>query len=122
MTTSPNPFGQVLVALITPFHADGEVDWAATEKHIDDCISRGADGIVVTFGVTAELRALDLKSGKLLWKHDLRSEMHVPQDFFGAGGRFGWLWLNHRAGAFGRGGGRGDSRTNRIMGLCHLPC
>jgi outer membrane protein assembly factor BamB len=44
------------------------------------------EGIVVTFGVTAELRALDLKTGKLLWKHDLRSEMHVPQDFFGAGG------------------------------------
>jgi len=44
------------------------------------------DGIVVTFGVTAELRALDLKTGKLLWKHDLKTEMHVPQDFFGAGG------------------------------------
>ncbi|WP_395715791.1 PQQ-binding-like beta-propeller repeat protein [Prosthecobacter sp.] len=45
-----------------------------------------ADGIVVTYGVTSELRALDLKTGKLLWKHDLRTEMHVPQDFFGAGG------------------------------------
>jgi outer membrane protein assembly factor BamB len=45
-----------------------------------------AEGIVVTFGVTAELRALDLKTGKLLWKHDLKTEMHVPQDFFGAGG------------------------------------
>lgn len=45
-----------------------------------------ADGIVVTFGVTAELRALELKTGKLLWKHDLKTEMHVPQDFFGAGG------------------------------------
>jgi len=45
-----------------------------------------ADGIVVTFGVTAEMRALELKTGKLLWKHDLRAEMHVPQDFFGAGG------------------------------------
>lgn len=45
-----------------------------------------ADGIVVTYGVTCELRAFDLKTGKLLWKHDLRTEMHVPQDFFGAGG------------------------------------
>ncbi len=45
-----------------------------------------ADGIVVTLGVTAEMRALDLKTGKLLWKHDLKTEMHVPQDFFGAGG------------------------------------
>jgi outer membrane protein assembly factor BamB len=45
-----------------------------------------ADGIVLTYGVTCELRALDLKTGKLLWKRDLRAEMHVPQDFFGAGG------------------------------------
>nr|WP_243752510.1 4-hydroxy-tetrahydrodipicolinate synthase [Leucobacter ruminantium] len=52
-----NPFGQVLVALVTPFQADGEVDWAATEKHIDDCIVSGADGIVVT-GTTGETSTL----------------------------------------------------------------
>ena len=45
-----------------------------------------ADGVVVTFGVTAELRAFDLKTGKALWQHDLRKEYNVPQDFFGAGG------------------------------------
>lgn len=45
-----------------------------------------ADGIVVTFGVTAELHAFDLKTGKPLWQHDLRKEYNVPQDFFGAGG------------------------------------
>lgn len=45
-----------------------------------------ADGIVVTFGVTAELRAFDLKTGKALWQHDLRKEYNAPQDFFGAGG------------------------------------
>ena len=52
-----NPFGQVLVALITPFTADGEVDWAAVEKHIDDVINAGADGIVVT-GTTGETSTL----------------------------------------------------------------
>ena len=57
MAHPENPFGQVLVALITPFQADGEVDWAATEKHIDDCISSGADGIVVT-GTTGETSTL----------------------------------------------------------------
>ena len=36
MTHTGNPFGQVLVALITPMTADGEVDWPAVEKHIDD--------------------------------------------------------------------------------------
>ena len=57
MAASPNPFGQVLVALVTPFTADGEVDWAAVEKHIDDVIQAGADGIVVT-GTTGETSTL----------------------------------------------------------------
>ncbi|MEO6505617.1 MAG: 4-hydroxy-tetrahydrodipicolinate synthase [Terrimesophilobacter sp.] len=48
MSTRENPFGQVLVALVTPFTADGEVDWPGVEKHIDDVINAGADGIVVT--------------------------------------------------------------------------
>jgi 4-hydroxy-tetrahydrodipicolinate synthase len=52
-----NPFGQVLVALVTPFLADGEVDWPAVEKLIDDVISDGADGIVVT-GTTGETSTL----------------------------------------------------------------
>lgn len=57
MSFQENPFGQVLVALVTPFHADGEVDWVATEQHIEDCIQRGADGIVVT-GTTGETSTL----------------------------------------------------------------
>ena len=57
MTTQENPFGQVLVALITPFDNEGEVDWAATEQHIENCIQNGADGIVVT-GTTGETSTL----------------------------------------------------------------
>ncbi|TFB75699.1 4-hydroxy-tetrahydrodipicolinate synthase [Cryobacterium flavum] len=57
MSTSTNPFGQVLVALVTPFTFDGEVDWAGVEKHIDDVINAGADGIVVT-GTTGETSTL----------------------------------------------------------------
>ncbi|MFF8818382.1 MULTISPECIES: 4-hydroxy-tetrahydrodipicolinate synthase [Leucobacter] len=57
MANVENPFGQVLVALITPFDSDGEVDWAATEQHIEDCIVSGADGIVVT-GTTGETSTL----------------------------------------------------------------
>lgn len=52
-----NPFGQLLVALVTPFTADGEVDWPGVEKHIDDVISLGADGIVVS-GTTGETSTL----------------------------------------------------------------
>ncbi|GAB3386257.1 4-hydroxy-tetrahydrodipicolinate synthase [Humibacter soli] len=57
MPNSDNPFGQVLVALVTPFTADGEVDWPGVEKHIDDVITGGADGIVVS-GTTGETSTL----------------------------------------------------------------
>ena len=57
MTTTENPFGQVLVALVTPFTADGEVAWDDVEKHIDSLVSQGADGIVVT-GTTGETSTL----------------------------------------------------------------
>ncbi len=52
-----NPFGQVLVALVTPMTPDGEVDWADVERHIDDVIVQGADGIVVS-GTTGETSTL----------------------------------------------------------------
>lgn len=52
-----NIFGQTLVALVTPMNADGEVDWADTEKLIDYVISNGADGVVVT-GTTGETSTL----------------------------------------------------------------
>jgi len=57
VATAENPFGQVLVALVTPFTADGEVDWNDVEKHIDSVVSNGADGIVVT-GTTGETSTL----------------------------------------------------------------
>ncbi|MFT4123871.1 MAG: 4-hydroxy-tetrahydrodipicolinate synthase [Microbacteriaceae bacterium] len=57
MTETRSPFGQVLVALVTPFTADGEVDWPGVEKHIDRVIAEGADGIVVT-GTTGETSTL----------------------------------------------------------------
>lgn len=52
-----NPFGQVLVALVTPFNAEGEVDWPSVESHIDRLIVDGADGIVVS-GTTGETSTL----------------------------------------------------------------
>ncbi|WP_066522067.1 4-hydroxy-tetrahydrodipicolinate synthase [Curtobacterium ammoniigenes] len=57
MSAVENPFGQVLVALVTPFTPDGEVDWPGVEQHIEHCISAGADGIVVT-GTTGETSTL----------------------------------------------------------------
>ncbi len=55
--STDNPFGQVLVALITPFTASGEVDWAGVEKHVDDVITAGCDGIVIS-GTTGETSTL----------------------------------------------------------------
>ena len=49
--------GQVLVAVVTPMRADGEVDWAGVEALIDDCVTQGADGIVVS-GTTGETSTL----------------------------------------------------------------
>lgn len=57
MAKPENPFGQVLVALVTPFTADGEVAWNDVEKLIDDVVTNGADGIVVT-GTTGETSTL----------------------------------------------------------------
>jgi len=55
--STDNPFGQVLVALITPFTSEGEVDWAGVEKHVDDVITAGCDGIVIS-GTTGETSTL----------------------------------------------------------------
>lgn len=46
-----------MVALVTPFTSDGEVDWPSVEQLIEDCITQGADGIVVT-GTTGETSTL----------------------------------------------------------------
>lgn len=57
MSNAVNPFGQVLVALVTPMTADGEVDWPGVEQHIEHVIVAGADGVVVT-GTTGETSTL----------------------------------------------------------------
>ena len=38
---------------------------------------------VYTVGAEGKLHCLELASGKLIWKRDLRAEYKVPQDFFG---------------------------------------
>ena len=42
-------------------------------------------GKVYAHGVTAWLTCLDLKTGKLIWKRDLKSEFGIPDYFFGKG-------------------------------------
>ena len=52
-----NPFGQLLVALVTPFTPDGEVAWDDVERHVDWVVTGGADGVVVA-GTTGESATL----------------------------------------------------------------
>jgi len=52
-----NPFGQVLVAMVTPMTREGEVDWPGAESLMDYLITHGADGLVVT-GTTGETSTL----------------------------------------------------------------
>lgn len=40
---------------------------------------------VYLLGVAAALHCLDLATGRVLWKRDLRADFRVPQNFFGAG-------------------------------------
>lgn len=47
----------MLVALVTPFDSEGEVLWSDVERLVDDVVSNGADGIVVT-GTTGETSTL----------------------------------------------------------------
>jgi outer membrane protein assembly factor BamB len=41
---------------------------------------------VYTMGAEGKLHCLDLASGKLIWRKDLRMDYKVPQDFFGTAG------------------------------------
>jgi outer membrane protein assembly factor BamB len=41
---------------------------------------------VYTMGAEGKLHCLDITSGKVIWRHDLRVDYKVPQDFFGTAG------------------------------------
>ena len=47
------PFGRLLTAMITPFKANGEIDWAGVETLAHHLVSTGHDGIVLN-GTTGE--------------------------------------------------------------------
>ena len=59
VSTSPQrtegfrPFGRVLVAMVTPFHADRSLDVDGAARLADHLIDNGCDGLVVN-GTTGE--------------------------------------------------------------------
>ncbi|MGF1536547.1 MAG: 4-hydroxy-tetrahydrodipicolinate synthase [Elainellaceae cyanobacterium] len=50
-------FGRVITAMVTPFSADGSVNYAVAEKLADHLVAHGSDGLVVC-GTTGESPAL----------------------------------------------------------------
>ena len=40
-------FGKIITAMVTPFDANGDIDFPATEKLIEHLIANGSDGLVV---------------------------------------------------------------------------
>jgi 4-hydroxy-tetrahydrodipicolinate synthase len=53
MTLAPAPFGRVLTAMVTPFHADGSLDLEAAARVAEHLVDNGCDGLVVS-GTTGE--------------------------------------------------------------------
>jgi 4-hydroxy-tetrahydrodipicolinate synthase len=51
--TAPAPFGRVLVAMVTPFLADGRLDLAGAQRLAAHLVDSGCDGLVIN-GTTGE--------------------------------------------------------------------
>ncbi|MDN5859664.1 MAG: 4-hydroxy-tetrahydrodipicolinate synthase, partial [Pseudonocardia sp.] len=51
--STASPFGQVLVAMVTPFAADGSLDLVTAEKLATHLVDLGCDGLVIN-GTTGE--------------------------------------------------------------------
>jgi dihydrodipicolinate synthase/N-acetylneuraminate lyase len=60
---APQELTGILVALITPFKADGSVDYEALDAHIQSQISAGVHGLVPG-GSTGEFTALTVQERK----------------------------------------------------------
>ncbi len=54
--TAARPFGQVLTAMVTPFTADLEVDYATAQQLANDLVDLGNDGVIIN-GTTGEAPA-----------------------------------------------------------------
>lgn len=60
-------FGKIITAMVTPFDANGNVDFSATEKLIEHLIANGSDGLVVA-GTTGESPTLTSAEKLALFK------------------------------------------------------
>lgn len=61
-------FGEVITAMVTPFDAEENIDYAATEQLVEHLIQNGTDSIVVA-GTTGESPTLTSEEKVALFKH-----------------------------------------------------
>lgn len=59
-------FGQVITAMVTPFQANGDIDWPATERLINHLLENGTEALVVA-GTTGESPTLSAEEKKELF-------------------------------------------------------
>jgi 4-hydroxy-tetrahydrodipicolinate synthase len=60
-------FGQIITAMVTPFDANGEIDFPATKNLVEHLIANGSDGLVVA-GTTGESPTLSSEEKVELFK------------------------------------------------------
>ena len=59
--------GEVLTAIVTPFHGDGSVDYDGFQRLAQHLVANGSDGLVVT-GTTGESPTLTDEEKERLWR------------------------------------------------------
>ena len=65
LATEAAPFGRVLIAMVTPFSREGELDLDAAQRVASYLVDQGSDGIVVS-GTTGESPTTTVKEDGLL--------------------------------------------------------
>ncbi len=80
-----NPFKGLGIALVTPFHEDGSVNYEQLDSLVEDQISNGVDFLCV-LGTTAETPCLSDEEKACVMKHVARVNNHRVPLLLGAGG------------------------------------
>src|SRR5690554_5852542 len=75
--------GRLLTAMVTPYTADGEVDYAGARQLAKQLVEAGNDGVVVT-GTTGEAPLLNDEEKARLWA-EVKEELGTATVVAGAG-------------------------------------
>jgi len=62
------PFGRLVTAMVTPFTAEGGIDWEAVDRLVEHLLAQGSEGILVA-GTTGESPTLSDEEKVALFRH-----------------------------------------------------